>query len=210
MPAEHDILDLRKGPVVYDIADGALSFWPSAFSVPDADALQAELLESIDWRPETLTIFGRPRQVPRLVAWHGDRGARYTYSGVLHEPRPWLPVLERIRARVSELTAHRYNAVLLNRYRDGRDAMAWHADDEPELGDEPVIASVSFGATRGFRLRHRATRRTIAIDLSHGSLLVMSGPMQQHWLHSLPRTTRPVGERINLTFRWVRVPGLAS
>jgi alkylated DNA repair dioxygenase AlkB len=205
-----ELLSRPDDRVDYDTADGRLAFWPAALPAPDADRLQTELLETIDWRPETLTIFGRPRQVPRLVAWHGDSGAKYTYSGVLHEPLPWTPVLERIRGRVSELTAHRYNAVLLNRYRHGRDAMAWHADDETELGDEPVIASVSLGATRRFRLRHRASRRTIAIDLSHGSLLVMSGPMQQHWLHSLPRTTRPVGERINLTFRWVFDPGLAS
>jgi alkylated DNA repair dioxygenase AlkB len=192
--------------VDYAVVDGGLSFWPHAFAAGDADALKAELLATIDWRPETLLIFGRPRKVPRLVAWHGDPEARYTYSGVLHEPAPWTPVLIRIRARVEELTRHGFNAVLLNRYRHGRDSMSWHADDETELGAEPVIASVSFGATRRFRLRHRASRETLALDLSHGSLLVMSGPMQQHWLHSLPRTVRSVDERINLTFRWVRVP----
>jgi alkylated DNA repair dioxygenase AlkB len=118
---------------------------------------------------------------------------------------PWTPELQRIRQRVEELTAHRYNSVLLNLYRDGRDGMGWHADDEPELGREPVIASVSLGATRRFKLRHRRSRiAASALDLAHGDLLLMAGQTQHEYAHAVPKTARPVGERVNLTFRWIR------
>ena len=187
-----------------DLGDGRLTLWPAAFVEPVADELFAELLRTIDWRPETLLIFGERRLVPRLVAWHGDRDAIYAYSGTRHLPSPWTPALVRVRNRVTELCGSEFNSVLANRYRSGHDAMGWHADDEPELGNEPVIASLSLGATRRFRLRHRARPRdTHSCDLPHGSLLVMSGAIQRCWMHCLARTSRPVGERINLTFRRV-------
>jgi alkylated DNA repair dioxygenase AlkB len=147
--------------------------------------------------------------VPRLVAWHGDPGAVYTYSGTAHEPRPWTDDLRSVRERLQRLTGHRYNSVLLNLYRDGRDGMGWHADDEPELGPAPAIASLSLGATRRFRLRHRGQRELgCAVDLAHGDLLLMAGGTQSAYLHALPKTARLVGERINLTWRWVgRRPG---
>ena len=115
----------------------------------------AELRHTVSWRQEEILIFSQRRLVPRLVAWHGDTGARYTYSGTEHDPEPWLAALERIRDHACALTGAQYNAVLLNLYRDGRDGMGWHADDEPELGRNPAIASVSLGATRRFKLRHR-------------------------------------------------------
>jgi alkylated DNA repair dioxygenase AlkB len=162
------------------------------------------LRSRIDWRQEDILIFGERRRVPRLVAWHGDPGATYVYSGTVHEPVPWTADLQRIRTRAEALTGQRYNGVLLNLYRDGRDGMGWHADDEPELGPNPVIASVSLGATRRFCLRHRR-RKDLKLDLllPHGSLLCMSGATQHHWVHALPKTRRPVGERINLTLRLV-------
>jgi alkylated DNA repair dioxygenase AlkB len=187
-----------------DLEDAELRLWPGAFTDSEAWDLMHDLRSTIDWRQEQVLVFGRRHPVPRLVAWHGDPGARYTYSGSPHEPLPWTPVLERVRARVQALAGHEFNAVLLNLYRDGRDGMGWHADDEPELGPEPVIASVSLGATRRFCLRHRGRRRQKAdIPLPHGSLLVMSGATQRHWVHAVPKTTVPVGERINLTFRSV-------
>lgn len=189
--------------------DGDLRLWPSAFEAAETPVLFADLRRTIDWQQEEILIFGAPRQVPRLVAWHGDPEARYTYSGTVHEPRPWMPVLERIRDRVHRLTGAKFNAVLLNLYRDGRDGMGWHADDEPELGPEPVIASVSFGASRRFCLRHRR-RKDLRRELllADGSLLLMAGQTQRHWVHAVPKTSRPAGERINLTFRLVRpVPG---
>lgn len=195
-------------PVGLDLAlvDGEARLWPAAFGPEEAANLFASLRAGIQWRQEEIVIFGQRRQVPRLVAWHGDPGASYRYSGTDHRPEPWTPVLERIRARVGELSGTEFNAVLLNLYRDGRDGMGWHADDEPELGRDPVIASVSLGAPRRFCLRHRRRKDLkLDLDLPQGSLLVMAGPLQHHWVHALPKTRRPVGERINLTFRRVAI-----
>ena len=189
-----------------DLFEGEARLWPQAFAADEANSLLRELRTGVDWQQEEILIFGQRRLVPRLVAWHGDPGARYVYSGTEHRPQPWTPTLERIRNRASTLTGVAFNAVLLNLYRDGRDGMGWHADDEPELGRNPVIASVSLGAERRFCLRHRR-RRDLKVDLPlpHGSLLCMSGATQHHWLHALPKTRRPAGERINLTFRQVGV-----
>lgn len=184
------------------LPDGELWLWPGAFDAATADRHFTRLRDGIGWEAEEILIFGERRRVPRLVAWHGDAEATYVYSGTRHDPRPWTPDLEAIRCRVEHLTGHSFNAVLLNLYRDGRDGMGWHADDEPELGPDPVIASVSFGATRRFRLKHRRNRAgPVTLELGHGSLLLMAGATQRHWLHAVPKTARPVGERINLTFR---------
>lgn len=194
--------------IAVPIVDGELHYWPHAFSVDEAQELLDALIRSIDWAQEEIVIFGKPRRVPRLVAWHGDPGTGYTYSGTMHEPRPWTAELESIRRRVERLSGHAYNSVLLNLYRDGRDGMGWHADDEPELGHNPAIASVSFGATRRFRLRHRRNAcKPVALPLASGSLLLMSGALQHHWVHAVPKTAMPVGERLNLTFRHLR-PGV--
>jgi alkylated DNA repair dioxygenase AlkB len=190
----------------FPLVDAEVTLWRAAFTDAEASRLFDELRRGLAWRQEEVTIFGQRRLVPRLVAWHGDPGARYTYSGTAHEPLPWTPGLGAIRARIHELAGHAFNSVLLNLYRDGRDGMGWHSDDEPELGQDPVIASVSLGATRTFCMRHRR-RRDCRLDLSlpHGSLLLMVGPTQHHWLHAVPKTSRTVGERINLTFRTVSV-----
>lgn len=190
-------------PQRIDLADADLRLWPRAFAPDDADALLQRLRSGIDWQSEEILIFGERRRVPRLVAWHGDPGTAYTYSGTVHEPQPWTEALSDVRARVECLTGCRFNSVLLNLYRDGRDCMGWHADDERELGRDPVIASVSLGATRRFRLRRRGGKTSTSIDLAHGDLLLMAGATQQHYLHALPKTARPVGERVNLTFRRV-------
>ena len=187
------------------LPDAELRLWPQAFEPGECLALFRELAITIDWREERILMFGRRVPVPRLVAWYGDPGARYTYSGTDHDPQPWTPALRRVHERVTALTGLEFNSVLLNRYRSGRDGMGWHADDEPELGPEPAIASVSFGATRRFCLRHRRQRdRRVDVPLTDGSLLTMAGATQHHWVHAVPKTRAPVGERINLTFRRVR------
>ncbi|HXW10628.1 MAG TPA: alpha-ketoglutarate-dependent dioxygenase AlkB [Steroidobacteraceae bacterium] len=186
-----------------DLPDADVRYWPHALGAARADVLLASLRAGIDWQQEHVVIFGTPRLVPRLVAWHGDPDAHYTYSGTAHEPHAWTDELRELREVAEALTGHRYNSVLLNLYRDGRDGMGWHADDEPELGRDPAIASLSLGATRRFRLRHRRSRQGIDIDLVHGSLLSMAGETQHHYVHALPKTARTVGERVNLTFRWV-------
>lgn len=192
---------------VIPLADGSARLWRQAFPADAAGRLFAEIRREIDWRQETITIFGANRLVPRLVAWHGDAAARYAYSGVMHEPEPWTPALSSIRASVRRITGLAFNAVLLNLYRDGRDGMGWHADDEPELGPDPVIASVSLGAARRFCLRHRRLGLRVDLTLEDGSLLLMSGATQRNWVHAVPKTARPVGERINLTFRRVLPAG---
>ena len=165
--------------------------------------LMAGLLETVPWEVEEITIFQKVIPCPRLTAWYGDEGAGYMYSGIPHEPLPWTAELLALRDEVSAATGARFNSVLLNRYRGGEDSVSWHRDDEPELGRDPVIASVSLGATRRFKLRHLATKEIHSLDLTDGSLLLMSGPSQREWEHCLTKTKRAVGERINLTFRWV-------
>jgi alkylated DNA repair dioxygenase AlkB len=193
---------LSTEPLRLGLPDADVRLWRAAFEPAAADDLLAALRSLIDWQQEEILIFGERKRVPRLVAWHGDPGTAYTYSGTAHEPLPWTHELQRVRQRAEELTGYSYNSVLLNLYRDGRDGMGWHADDEPELGREPAIASVSLGATRRFKLRHRRSRIAAdALDLAHGDLLLMAGATQHHYVHAVPKTARPVGERVNLTFR---------
>lgn len=191
-------------PLRLDLPDADVRLWPQALAREEADALFAALRARIEWQAEDILIFGERRRVPRLVAWHGDPGTGYTYSGTAHEPQPWTPELRHVLDRAQSLTGHTYNSVLLNLYRDGRDSMGWHADDEPELGREPAIASISLGATRRFKLRHRRQAdAAITLDLAHGDVLLMAGDTQRNYVHAVPKTARPVGERINLTMRWV-------
>jgi alkylated DNA repair dioxygenase AlkB len=170
-----------------------------ALNRADADRLFHALLDSIAWGQEEATIMGRRVAIPRLTAWHGEAG--YVYSGIAMVPAPWTPPLLELRARAEEIAGQPFNSVLLNLYRDGRDSVSWHADNEPGLGRDPVIASVSLGATRRFQLKHRRQDARVAVDLGHGSCLIMAGATQHHWLHQLPKTAQPVGPRINLTFR---------
>ena len=167
-----------------------------------AQALVPRLLEQVHWEVHRIRLFGRQVASPRLSCWIGDAGATYRYSGTRFEPRPWSPALAGLRGRLQEELGLAFNSVLANRYRDGADAMGWHSDDEPELGPQPLIASLSLGATRRFVLRRRDDHaRRLSLELEPGSLLLMAGDTQRHWQHALPRTARPVGERINLTFR---------
>ena len=194
-----------RAPNPLDIPDGGLTFDPSFLTRVEACRLEARLRAEVDWRAESVRLFGRTYLVPRLVAWHGDAGTAYQYSGITHDPEPWSRTLLDVRERVQAAAGTKFNAVLLNRYRDGNDRMGWHADDEPALGPAPVIASVSLGAARTFQLRHRTrhTQPRVDIELGHGSLLVMHPPTQAHWVHQVPRRARIRGERINLTFRWI-------
>ncbi len=170
----------------------------------DPAALFARLRAEIDWEQHHLKIFGRTLASPRLSCWIGDADAVYTYSRTRFEPRPWTPLLAAMRASLRERCAQDFNSVLCNLYRDGRDSMGWHSDDEPELGDEPTIASLSLGATRRFRLRHRRDPSLrLELDLPAGSLLVMAGATQRHYRHDLPRALRVTEPRLNLTFRHI-------
>ena len=178
---------------------------PPRVALADADALLSRLISHVPWRQEHITLFGVTRPQPRLVAWYGDPGASYTYSGIRHEPLPWTRDLARLRDTMAGLCACSFNSVLLNYYRDGKDSMGLHADDERELGADPVIASLSLGATRRMYFRHKTRRDlpTHSIDLPHCSALIMRGDTQACWKHGLRRTARPCGPRVNLTFRQI-------
>ncbi|KAB7630820.1 alpha-ketoglutarate-dependent dioxygenase AlkB family protein [Stenotrophomonas rhizophila] len=175
-----------------------------------ADTLQRTLREDVPWEVHKIRMFGRQVDSPRLSCWMGDPAARYRYSGTEFVPQPWHPALLPLRDQLGEFCGHAFNSVLLNRYRDGDDGMGWHSDNEPELGPAPVIASVSLGAARRFLLRRRDDHAKKAeVLLDHGDLLVMGGQTQRHYQHSLPKSARPLAERLNLTFRWITAPGSA-
>jgi alkylated DNA repair dioxygenase AlkB len=183
-----------------------LSFHPDFISEADRPALFAALMAEVPFAPETIRMFGKPATVPRLVSWHGDAGAAYAYSGTWHEPRPWTPALAALRDRVAARAGVAFNSVLANLYRSGADSMGWHSDDEPELGPDPVIASLSFGAARRFRLKPKSQGEPVELSLSDGSLLVMGPGVQAGWRHAVPKDLTVAGPRINLTFRLVANP----
>jgi len=172
---------------------------PGWLDTGEADALFATLTTSIPWEQQTLRIYGRETPVPRLTCWFGD--AAYAYSGTTNAAHAWLPELEELRVRLETATAARFNSCLANVYRGGADSVSWHSDDEPELGAQPVIASISLGDTRDFRLRDEASRAVSTVPLGHGDLLVMRGESQSHFRHSVPKRAH-AGTRINLTFRY--------
>jgi alkylated DNA repair dioxygenase AlkB len=181
-----------------DLRDGGLLLNDESFFSPDeAAALFEHLRATVPWKQE-----GRPgRLFPRLTAWYSDPGQTYSYSGVTHEAVPWTPELLSVKASVEAAAGTTWNSLLLNLYRDGRDSIGFHADDEPELGMNPVVGSVSLGAARRFILKHRSSGEKLEFALPHGSLLVMAGTCQHHYVHGVPKTAKPVGPRINLTFR---------
>lgn len=185
------------------VADDVVYF--ERFLEPDAaDRYFIELRETVSWMQQAITIFGKPQAMPRLTAWHGDPDAVYTYSGLRNVPVPWNVPLTDLRKRVEQAAGVRFNSVLLNRYCSGADGMGWHADDEPELGAAPVIASLSLGAPRLFVMRTKVEKkRSLELRLGHGSLLIMRGASQQNFQHAVPKEKRLHGERINLTFRAV-------
>ena len=191
------------------IPDGELTLYPRSFSEEESVALFQALFPQTAWSQHFVTVCGRRIAAPRRSAWYGDPGATYRYSGLQLEPLPWTPTLSDVRSRVECLAGTRFNSVLANLYRTGRDSVGWHSDAEPDLGRNPVIASVSLGAVRRFVLQHKKTGRQVALDLPSGSVLVMGGAIQHHWRHTLPKTSKPVGPRINLTFRTVRSQGRA-
>jgi alkylated DNA repair dioxygenase AlkB len=197
---------MLKTPTSIPIEGGDLFLFENVLPPDKSAATFNQLITDVDWQKETLFLFGRHIQVPRLTAWYGD--AAYTYSGVRHEPRNWVSILNALRDLVQNKTNKPFNSVLLNHYRSGSDSMSWHSDNEPELGLNPTIASLSFGGTRRFRFRNTSDKKqTLSISLSDASLLVMAGPLQHNWQHTLPKTKKIVAPRINLTFRNIKTLG---
>ncbi len=187
-----------------EFVGGEVVYLPGFVPVADRAGLLARIDETTVWRQELIRMYGKEMPVPRLTAWHGDPGRTYSYSQIALEPVPWTAPLLALKAMVEAASGVAFNSVLLNLYRDGRDSVAWHSDDEPELGPRPVIASVSLGAPRRFHLRRKADHGDRAdITLTDGSLLLMAGSTQHEWEHQVPKTATKVGPRVNLTFRTV-------
>lgn len=186
-----------------DIPDADVRYWRSFDFGASPDLILRELIEHTPWKSEVITLWGKRYQQPRLTAWFGDPEARYTYSGLSLEPVPWTVLLSDIRSRVEAVAATSFNSVLLNYYRDHRDSMGMHSDDEAQLGMNPAIASVSFGEQRTFVLKHKFRKDLTPVHLllDSGSLLLMQGATQHHWKHGINKLTRPCGPRVNLTFR---------
>ncbi|USP07278.1 alpha-ketoglutarate-dependent dioxygenase AlkB [Vibrio sp. LQ2] len=187
------------------ITDGKL-LWVEHFLTPtQADHAFSVLTQELDWQQEAITLFGKSVLQPRLQAWYGDKA--YTYSGLTMPPNVWTPMLADLKQRCELLAGQAFNSVLANLYRDGQDSMGWHQDNEPELGQQPVIASLSLGETRRFVLRHLHSKEKFELPLSHGSLLIMAGNTQHFWQHCVPKTVRTLEPRINLTFRLIHGGG---
>ena len=185
-----NILDCEKGRIVY---------YPDFF----ADAYE-ELLD-LNWQQDEITIFGKTHSLPRLNCWYADEGIEYSYSGIRNRPTPWTEQLLDMKDRIEKGTGQNFNSVLGNFYRDGMDYQGAHADDEKELGPEPLIASASFGAERKFRFKSKTDKtEKIELVLEGRSLLIMSGELQKHYKHELPKMKRVTSGRINLTFRMIK------
>ena len=190
-----------------DIPDAEIYYAPGVDLGAAPDLILKELIEHIPWRSEVINLWGKEYQQPRLAAWFGDADACYTYSGLSLEPLRWTDLLSTIRTRVEALAETSFNSVLLNYYRDHRDSMGMHSDDEPELGRNPIIASVSLGEQRTLVLKHKLKKelKPIHLPLDSGSVLLMKGATQHHWKHGINKLSRPCGARVNLTFRRIFV-----
>ncbi len=199
-----DPLDSRRRLI--DV-DGQADYCPSFLYSNLADKAFLSAVTTIPWRQERIVVYGRRLDVPRRSAWFSCNGHSYTYSNIVHEPQEFPDFLETIRQQLEDQTGYRFNSVLANLYENGQYSVGWHADNEPELGSEVNIASFSLGANRKLRLRHRSRRDLrLSVTLEHNSLLMMCAPMQDYWLHELPKTSRDVGPRVNFSFRNVVGP----
>jgi len=191
------------GLELLEIPDAEIFYAPRVDLGADPDLILNELIAQVPWRCEVINLWGKQYQQPRLAAWFGDAGARYTYSGLSLEPLPWTDLLAGLRNRVEALAEATFNSVLLNYYRDHRDSMGMHSDEEPELGRNPIIASVSLGEQRTLVMKHKTnkTLKPVHLPLHSGSLLLMKGATQHHWKHGINKLAGPCGPRVNLTFR---------
>lgn len=203
-----DQLNLFEEPKDYttpvQIENGEYIYIPDFYSREKANNFLKAFIEVIEWNQESMNMYGKQVLFPRLTAWYGENDKPYSFSGITLQPKPWSKELLEIKKDIEPLSKVVFNSVLLNRYRDGKDSISWHTDAEKELGENPVIASVNFGAERVFQLRHMETKEKIEIVLKHGSLLIMQGELQHYWQHQVPKTKKVNSERINLTFRVIK------
>lgn len=183
--------------------DGKVTYFGPVFPGADSRRIFEALLSSVAWAPDEVVLFGKRIVTSRKVAWYGEAGLSYRYSGTTKLPRPWTPELSELKARAEEISGAAFNSCLLNLYHDGSEGMGWHSDDEKSLLKDGCIASLSFGAPRKFSFRHKRTRETVSVMLEEGSLLLMEGSTQTHWHHQLAKSARVREPRINLTFRTI-------
>lgn len=190
--------------IVFDLPDAEIEYFPDFFSEAEANTIFQQLLAEIPWQQDNITVFGKTYKQPRLTSFFGNEGKPYSYSNITMQPHDWTELLLKIKSKTEQATGEHFSSVLLNLYRDGKDSNGWHADNEKELGQNPVIASVSFGEKRIFQLKHntiKGLRQNIALE--NGSLLLMKGTTQHYWRHQIPKTSKPINPRINLTFRTI-------
>ena len=186
----------------FNLSDSAIELHEHFFDAQESGSIMQALISEIDWKQYQIKIFGKTLDQPRLTAYYGEDHPYYAYSNIKLQPIPFTPILVSIKNKIVALTLEKFNGVLLNYYRNGDDSMGWHADDEKELGTNPVIASLSFGASRNFQLQHSLDKSIskATIVLNDASLLIMKGVTQHFWKHQIPKQKNK-GPRINLTFR---------
>lgn len=188
---------------VLKLVDADIEYRSNFYSKQESEQLFDVLLDSTDWRQDTITVYGKAHLTPRLSSWVGEPWMDYSYSNHTMKAQAWSPLLLSIKQKIEEATGYSFNSVLLNYYRNGKDSNGWHSDDEPELGRDPVIASLSLGASRDFHLRHKSDKSaTHKMSLDNGSLLMMRGRTQACWQHHIPKRANAQG-RLNLTFRTI-------
>jgi alkylated DNA repair dioxygenase AlkB len=187
---------------VLSMPNAEVTFYRNFFNLQESDEIFQILRDGINWRQDKMKLYGKDIDLPRKTAWYGDQNKSYTFSGIHLNPELWTPTLLHVKERIEDVAKIQFNSVLLNLYRHGNDGISWHTDVERELGENPVIGSVSFGGTRRFMFRHRQDQDLKAeVELTHGSFLLMAGETQHFWQHQIPKTSRKVDSRINLTFR---------
>ena len=200
-----DLFDYSNEPVLIDLPDAELVFFPALFSGELADCYYDKIMSETEWQQEVIQMYGKEMQVPRLSAWYADNAMPYTYSGITHNAHQLTPALNDIREAINKESGTYFNSVLLNLYRNQNDSVAWHSDDEPELGNNPVIASVSLGQEREFQLRNKQDKKQkYSLILPHGSLLIMKGTTQHYWEHQIAKVKREMEPRVNLTYRMIQ------
>jgi len=187
---------------VIRLSDADITLYRHYFDLSTSKKYFDCLKEELIWREEEIILYGKAHILPRLSAWYGDPEATYTYSGISLSPNPWTTVLNELREIVDNISDFRFNSLLANLYRDQNDSVSWHADDEPELGENPTIASISFGETRKFNFKNKADPETkFSLELGTGDILIMKGATQKNWLHQIPKSSKILQPRVNLTFR---------
>ena len=201
----NSLFDSPSEPIFLTLPDAEIIYYPEFYDKPTADLMYNELEKNILWQQDDIRVFGKIHPQPRLTALYGNEGLSYSYSNIKMQPHPWNLLLQKIKSEVEKVAETTFSTVLLNKYRDGKDSNGWHADNEKELGLNPIIASVSFGAERVFQLKHNFDKdQKQSIILQHGSLLLMKGTTQHFWKHQIPKTAKTIGSRINLTFRLIK------